>query len=221
MRDDPKEPVELAHGRTILGQPVSRLVAIAGAVVVTAIVASTAMLVPTLARVDRTLGLLEESLPVLQAVEPEVGRIADDVDHLTPKIDEMETGLGGIEGGVEQLDGRFSDVSDPLTRLELRIGELTERLDTLDELPVMRQGLDDTNATLGEVRGDLAGLGSTLTEVRDEFRATRGGLDDMAGSLQVLVEDFDRVVSLLEETVTYIERLDRKTGPALLPPLDR
>jgi hypothetical protein len=85
----------------------------------------------------------------------------------------------------------------------------------------MREGLDETTGTLGELRGDLQGMSAILDEMRDEFVATRRGLDGMAGSLDQLVDGFERVVSLLEETVFYIERLDRKSGPAVLPPVDR
>lgn len=37
----------------------------------------------------------------------------------------------------------IAGVADPLSRLELRIQALGERLDTLEEPPAMRQGLDE------------------------------------------------------------------------------
>lgn len=184
--------------------PLGKIVAAGSVVTVVVAVAVGAIVWPVLQRVDRTASLIEESLPILQAIGPEVSTIEQNVDTLTPQI-------SSVGPGLTELDGRIEDLESPLLRLEARIAELQGSLSTLDELPALRSDLRDG---LGTISTELAETNASLRSVRDDFSVTTERIGQLTDAVTRLVEQFEQVVALLDETEQHVENLDRKTGPA-------
>ena len=127
------------------------------------------------------------------------------IEHLGGRILALETSMGDQ---FQQLNARMDRVEQRIDKLEERVGKLEERFDrfelrtderfesVIDQMRLMNRRLDGIDATLVDVRAEIATLNARVdgTERRvaliaERMRLLEKGYESLDGRLVVFADD--------------------------------